>query len=732
MSENTISRRTFLVAGAGAATAVAGVGGYVGYRAWVAHEPETKSEDTWAWTMCNACSNKCSYKAYVHNGVLGKLIASEDYPKAKGSICTRGYGYANIAYSPDRLTDPLKKNAEGEFEVITWDQAFSEIGEKVKAILAEHGPEAISIVQDPRPSGSYYSKRFMHALGSPNVYTHGAACNNSKEGAFEHVFGKTNFSADVANAKVVMFLGRSVADAIRPAAVKALQKAHEKGAHVIMVDPRCNNSVLFADEWLPINPGTDMAFLLALCNVLITEDLYDHAFIEKYAEGFETFVETNKPYTPEWAAEITGISAEDIVRIAHLFAEAAPAAVIEESWRAVIGCQYANSGETARVLALFNTLLGNWNQEGGARLTPSLKVGDLDPVKFPEVPKPEIKRVGDDVFPLGCSKMGINIYAAQQALEGNMKAMFFYNSNMVGGYSNPTHLAKCLDALDLCVAIDVQMSETCLCADYVLPDTSFLERMEIPQFDGGGTPCITLRDKVLEKVHPNTLPCEEIFGGLAEACGVGEYFQFTVEELAEAQLATAGVTLAELREKGCILFKDKKFVPGTEPEFKTESGKVMFADPLFEECGYTAAPSWVAPKVMPKWNNEFRLIDGKQSHMSHTMTANIEHLMSITQDYDLDRVWINAQRAELLGLKDGDEVELSNDQFTDTCRIKVTQRINPTTLFMPGHYGISSKDQHTAYGVGARNADFMEFDFEKGYGSTMTHEIIVTLKKVGK
>ena len=105
--------------------------------------------------------------------------------------------------------------------------------------------------------------------------------------------------------------------------------------------------------------------------------------------------------------------------------------------------------------------------------------------------------------------------------------------------------------------------------------------------------------------------------------------------------------------------------------------------------------------------------------------------MAITQDYDLTRIWMNADRAEQLGISDGDEVEISNDQHTGRCRVKVTQRLNPTAVFLPPAYGCSSKDQHTAYGIGLRSTDFQAYQLENGYGSTMSHEILVTVKKVG-
>ena len=184
------------------------------------------------------------------------------------------------------------------------------------------------------------------------------------------------------------------------------------------------------------------------------------------------------------------------------FAECAPAASIEPSWRGAFGCSYANSGETARAICLFNTLLGCWNQKGGALFLPSVSAGEVDAEKFPAVPKPEGKILGSEEYPLALSSMGVNVILADKAREGAVKGLFFYNSNMAAGYANPDYLAESFSNLDLMVAIDVQMSETCMLADYVLPDTSYLERLELPEFVGGKVPAVTLRDRVIEKVHP--------------------------------------------------------------------------------------------------------------------------------------------------------------------------------------------------------------------------------------
>lgn len=732
MSEHALTRRSFLAGSAGVVT-LAAASGYVGFSAWEQAEAAEASKGgatQQVHTLCNACSNKCGFTAYVVNGKLDKLIGDDDHPSSRGKLCARGYGYSQIAYSEDRLTDPLKKNDKGEFEAISWEQAFTEIGQKTKQIIDDSGADALAFVQDPRPTGAYYSRRFITALGSPNCYTHGAACNLSKESGTAQALGFASWTSDVANSKMTMFIGRSYADGIRPSSLAQMQQAFEGGARIVIVDPRCNNSSKFATEWVPINPGTDLAMVLAMSNVLVSEGLYDQEFVQANGVGFDEYARSLEGYTPEWAEEKTGIARATIARLAHQMADAAPAASIEQGWRGATGCQYKNSGETARAIALFNALLGSYNQKGGALLLPSVSPGKLDATKFPAVPKPASSIAGSDEYPLALSSMGSVVAGLQKADEGLIRGMFFYNSNMAAGYTNTAYAAQAMAQLDLSVVIDVQMSETAALADYVLPEVSYLERSEIPVFNSGMVPSVCLRTQAIDVVHPNTLPGDQIFTGLAQACGIGQYFDFTLDELAQAQLDTVGVNYKALQREGNALFPDKAFTYGSTPAWSTPTKKIQFTSEACKQAGLSAAPAWIEPLKMPE-GNQLRLIEGKQSIHSHTMTANNPNLMEITKKYDLTRVWINAEKAAQWGIADGDEVQVTNNYHTGTVRAKVTERINPTTLFMPGAYGCTVKQQKTAYGIGLRPMDYVPFQIEPAYGSAMTHEVCVTVKKAG-
>ena len=732
MLERNLSRRGFL-AGAAASAAVIGTAGYMSFADWnVAHAADAKSEPTFAGhSACGGCYSKCAYSAYVKDGKLNKLVGDPEHVYGVGKPCARGYGWSQIAYSENRLTDPLKKNANGQFEAISWDQAISEISEQIKEIIATDGPQALSLVETGSVSMDFYVQRFFTALGCANMYRHGVACNLARNSGLLQSAGTGDFGGDYPNAKVIMYIGRSFADGIRPAYAEEVKAAHDNGAYMIMVDPRYNSSANYCDEWVPINPGTDMALILGMAHVVVRDGLQDQAFIDAETVGFDIWAESLKKYTPQWAAEVTGISAENIERFATMMAEAAPAAFIDPGWRAVTGCSYINSGETARALACFNALLGCYNKVGGAMLFPaSPALAKLEGTKFAAPPALKEKKLGAAEYPVSLYSMVSANYLMQEAKEGKVRGIIFCQSNMVGGYSNPTELENILNEVELTVDIDVQMTDTARCCKYVLPDTTFLERDDLPWSFSYTTPCLTLRSKVIDVVHPNTKPVQDITVELAKACGVGQYFDFTLDELAAAQLEPTGVTLEELREIGSINYKDKGVDFGGPIKWGTKSGKFQFANEEMTKVGLTPDVNWIPPKVEPG-EGEFRLIGGKQPIHSQSWTTDILDLIQITHDYDLTRVWINASVAAELGIEDGDEVEIYNDLNTGRTRAKVTERLHPSCLWYPSPYGCNSPDLTNAYHVGLSFMSFVPFQMDPYYGATMSQEATVKIRKVG-
>lgn len=739
-----ITRRSFL-AGAAGTVAVGAAANYVGFDVWQqakaaessAHDADgpQDGEDVLAGhSCCNGCYNRCGFFAYTKAGRLSKVVPDPEHASSMGKMCARGYGFTQIAYSAHRLTDPLKRTEDGTFEAISWEQAYREIGERVSKIVDESGPESLALIESGACDADFYGQRLFHALGSNNIYTHGSACSSGKEGGLNQVVGSDSFSTDFANAKMVMFIGRSYADGVCPSSLADLASAHDRGCYVVMVDPRYNSTMKFCDEWVPINPGTDLAFILAMANVVVSNGWQDQDYIDQYTVGFETWEKDLAQYTPEWAEPICGVPADDIVRLATMFHENAPAASIENGWKAATGSAYRNSGEAARALGCFNALLGAYGREGGAYLPMWASFGDLTDERFAEPPEPEAPQLGSEEFPMVLHYMGSSRYLADKIDDGTVRGMFFCQSNMAFGYSNPQRIGEILDKLDLIVDIDVHMSETAMHADYVLPDTSYLERDDVVRTLGGSVSAVTLRSQVLDVIHPNTRPQWQIWTELAKACGVEQYFDFTLDELNEALLDTVGLTLDEMREKGTVTFPDETIDFDAPIEFWTDSGKLQFTSDAAEQMGLTPDPTWVEPEVMPDPDSpdEFRLIGGKQSVHSHGTTSDIEDLISISKEYGLDRIWINADKAAALGIRDGEKVEVYNDLARGEIRAKVTSRLNPTCVWMPLAYGCRSPWLMNGYGYGLNYMDFVPYQMDPYYASAENQETLVKIRKVGE
>ena len=250
----------------------------------------------------------------VATTVDGKLKTVEgmgDHPYSEGTLCGRGHGTAQWAYSDGRLTQPMKRTADGGFEPISWDAAFEEIGQTAEGHTGRerprgpgHHPGPAAFWQEITASGS--SMPSDHA----NIYTHAAACNLSKESGIQQATGAQNFSVDFGNTKMVVFIGRSYGDGIRPSSVKSLAQAADNGARIVLVDPRLNNTNVMATDWVPIKPGFDVALLPGHCQRAgRPKYFYHHDFVEESCVGFPEFAQQVAQYTPEWAEKLCDVPA---------------------------------------------------------------------------------------------------------------------------------------------------------------------------------------------------------------------------------------------------------------------------------------------------------------------------------------------------------------------------------------------------------------------------------------
>jgi thiosulfate reductase/polysulfide reductase chain A len=723
-----ITRRRFLKGAGLSAGALALSDQLLDFKSWA--KVSSEAPVTRIPTFCNGCGNRCAIFALVKNGRLWRLEGNPEANGNLGSICARGHGYVHDLYNPDRIRSPLKR-VENRLEPISWEQAYREISQKINLILMENPPESVFWVNYPQ-SNNAYALRLMHAMGSPHYFTHGSTCYTARNAGWNFTVG-TLPSNDLAHARFIMIIGRNPAGGIDLAEVKKITHAKENGAKLVVVDPRHSETAILADEWLPIKPGTDMALLLAMINVMIKEELYDREFVEKKTVGFPQLDDEMINYPPEWAEKVCEIPAQTILRITREMAAHKPKALIHRGYHGAFGSQYLNSFQTARALAIANTLLGNINREGGIYFPQTANLGELQP-KHPAPEGPKVPKAdGTGIpgrYPLGSYGDGIVHAIPELALRGELKAGFVYHHNPLRTNPNPKRVIAGYKKLELLVVIDTVLSETASIAHYVLPESFYLERDEaVDTKHSGKVAQVTIQRQAVKPLF-DTRPGTQIIIELAKHLGVGKYFDFDLEEANRLRLKPLGVALEDLKKKG-LLPVGEKWKEGFE-KLETPSGKVEIYSQTLERLGYPSIPRWEEPLVSPdpKVPDSFRLLHGKQAVHSHAMTANQPYLMQISRRYDLIRLWMNRRRGEKLGLNDGDLVQIKSLIGEGKIRVKLTEGIHPSCVWLPSGYGVFSKHLGTAFDIGLSYNDFLPTLFDPAVGHAMSSEIIVQVKKV--
>lgn len=725
-----LSRRGFLkvAAGAAAAGAVASsaANGPLGLDAW--REKAFAEDGKQIIASCACCSNGCPLRATVKNGRLASVEAIPEDTTSGGRLCNKGNLWTQIAYATEgRVLHPSKRRKDGSFETISWDQALNEIAEKLHKVIDANGPQSVALCGGNGNVQGFYATRFINALGSPNSYAVTGACKVSHDTGWNMAVGAVP-STDLKNADYVVLIGRSPANGIYPTQLDTITRNRtEKGAYYVSVDPRYNNTIPVLDEWVPIKPATDLAFLLGIAHVLVSEDLYDHEFVENYTTGLEEWIGELEKYTPQWAESVSGVPADTTVRIARGLA-AAKHGVIEHGFRGGLGVCYGNNVQTTRVIALVDALLGAYGKGGITISSSSVALGKLADTQF-ENPKPQGKVWGAERFP---NIPNPSSYLTSSLLfgaeSGDLKALFYVGTNPVMAHGNPSKTVERLGNLDLLVTIDVRWSETAGISDYVLPDVTYLEHNRGLKLSGSYVYEI---NQVIEPVNPDTRSAEEIFRGLAKAYGVGQYFEFSKEDRKKAELAPLGVTAEELAEKGFV--KVNAPAPAAASDTVTVSkkndNKILFADDLFAGVGLGRVAGWQPPFVEPK-EGEFRLISGNQPNEAHTYTALSPHLRQITLENHLERIWINAARAKELGIEEGDDIELVSEHAVTPAVAHVTQAIHPDALFTGSHYGNRQSQLGEAGGYGVAYLDHAGTELDPISGSQLSQENAITVRKV--
>ena len=434
-------------------------------------------------TYCEVCFWKCAGWIYKdEKGAIKKIIGNNEDLNCNGRLCPRGTGGIGMYYDENRLRTPLIRTEERgkqTFREATWEEAFDYIADKIKTISAEHGPECLALFT--HGSGGKYFTNLLRALGSPHIAAPSyAQCRGPREVAFQATFGETIESperTDIRDTKCLVLIGSHIGENMHNGQVQEMSDAIDKGATIITVDPRFSTAAGKSKFWLPIKPATDLALLLAWINVIITEELYDKPYVEKYTYGFEYLKEHVKNNTPEWAYGITTIDPTVIRETAREMANASPAVIIHPGRHVT---WYGDDTQRLRAVAILNALLGSWGRRGGFFSPESFELPEPQHPPYPEPKRswrtefPDLYKLADTVLANGVCDATVPDPSRHCQFQG----WIVNGTNLIETLPNQANTLKAIQALQLLVVIDTMPMEITGWADVVLPECTYLERYD--------------------------------------------------------------------------------------------------------------------------------------------------------------------------------------------------------------------------------------------------------------
>jgi len=642
-------------------------------------------------TDCILCINSCGIDAYVEDGKLVKVEGMKEHGVSKGYICPRGEALVEYVYSPDRLQYPMKK-VDGEFQRITWDEALDTIADKLKKLKEEYGARALAVYSGSLGTENIelagFAQRFRGVYGTPNLLSVEGNCFRSRIMARQMTFGGYPIE-EPWKSKCILVWGQNM-DNSRQTIAKKVYDAIDAGTleTVIVIDPK---RVPMADKgiYIRIRPGTDTALMLGMMNVIIGEKLYDKDFIDKNTIGFDKLVEHVKQYTPEEVEKITWVSADDVRKIARLFAGNKPAANVPGTCSID---QHINGFQGNRALAILQVITGNVDIPGSWVTLPFLRLGDL---RVPEVDEP----IGAEEHPLfrrfwgKTSPYGQQMLFADAVLDEKpypIKAMIVNGGNPALTLPDTKRIQEAMKKLDFMVVMDLFMTDTAKLADMVLPACSFMEKSGVGYVYGvnTGIPYALLRKKVIEPIGESWADWK-IWTELGRRMGYGEYFPWnTDEEVVDFFLEPSGLTREQLEKdhpEGVFYIEDdKKYQGGV---YRTPSDKIEIYSETLAENGYDPLPKYVEPSQSPMSSPElakdYPLILTTGSRIPQYTHSQLRNIPSLRKEAPEPLAEMNPKTAEEYGIADGDRMVVETPKDHITLKAHTEEKMSPGIVSIP-------------------------------------------------
>jgi len=674
-------------------------------------------------TTCEQCPAGCGINAYLNGERLVQLLGNPAHPNNQGGICAKGIAGLNLVNDPERLLYPLKRKGprgDGKWTKITWDEVYSTLAARLKEMIRGGG---VSELVFDKGHDDPLLDRFINAIGTTSVIDRPALKNLNRTAAFTSMTGFPSLVEDVGRTRFILNFGANPFanhDQFVGIARRLIHARVEKGTRLITFDVRMSETAAKSDAWYPIKAGTDGIVALAMAKVIVEKGLANKDFMNhKTNYSLEMIKNHLSQYTPEKAAEESGVRAADIEHLAVEFATHKPS-------MALIGggvSDHKSGTQNIRSVALLNWLVGNLEEEGG-----------LFYPRFPATLEPNAadlrSRLNSDDNVKGITEL--------KETKTRINTYFAYLSNPV--YEDPdckstAGLLKDEKTVPFLVVMDTHLTETAMMADMALPAATYLEGWGLssaPSLDK--FPILNLRQPVVSMISAAKVLrsptfdvgklLEPMFRPRGEAEEVGNVclelarrikgrvarnlpYKNTQDYITRVVSSIPGLKmeggLKNLKSRG--LWTDKASNSGGyrysgEKELPALHQKVEIYSNALKQNGYSPLPDYEPLFVPEKKKDEFILTTFK-SNLWAKGTANSKWAREILHE---NRLWINKDVANRLGIKNGDRVRVTSSVGFLISRVLTTHRIHPESVAMAEGLG------HTAVGKVAKGKRFRSND----------------------
>ncbi|HET8628538.1 MAG TPA: molybdopterin oxidoreductase family protein [Thermomicrobiales bacterium] len=636
------------------------------------------------------CPDTCGLRVTVEDGRAVKVEGDPTHPITRGFLCAKVNHYLEHVYNPRRVLTPRKRvgpKGSGEFQEITWDEALDTIAARFRAIVAEHGGEAILPYSYSGTLGllnnSSMDYRFFHRLGATRLDR--TICVAAAVAGNAYTLG-CNYGTDPENfpdAKLIVCWGTNPVTS-NPHLLPFVKEAQDRGARLVVIDPRRTRTAERADWHIQPLPGSDAALALGMMHVIIAEGLYDAGYVRDYTVGFDELRARAAAYPPARVAALTGLPAETVVELARLYATTRPAVL-----RLQYGMQrHTNGGMVVRTIACLPALVGAWRDAAGGLL---IGTSGAFPLNMRALTRPDLLR--------GRTPRHVNMIQLGRALTAldspPIKGLYVYNADPVASAPQSGTVLAGLRRDDLFTVVhDIYFTDTTAYADIVLPATTQLEQWDLHK--AYGNYYLQVNQPAIAPVgesKPNT----EVFRLLAARLGFDEpCFRDGDLDLIDQALAgehpwLAGITRERLLRDGwakLTLPADERgrFAPFAQGGFGTPSGKVEFYSARMAADGHDPLPAHAplaeGAEATPALHARYPLtLISPKAH--HFVNSTFNGDPTPARREGRPTVELHPADAAARGIVDGDRVRVFNDRGACLLHARVTDGVREGVAVSP-------------------------------------------------